>query len=129
MGYQINNFEGQSNIDDILTSFVFTFLFSNLGNKLPSAIPTLLGNIQGEELLGGECDGGSPPASQESTKDDTKVGLNEDQAMMQDCYSKIVEKLSTANPTMVLQVNIQMYVELQNIYLVCRAAESLVQLC
>ncbi|XP_065588599.1 serine/threonine-protein kinase SMG1 isoform X4 [Cyrtonyx montezumae] len=74
------------------------------GNKLPSAIPTLLGNIQGEELLGGECDGGSPPASQESTKDDTKVGLNEDQAMMQDCYSKIVEKLSTANPTMVLQV-------------------------
>lgn len=65
----------------------------------------MLGNIQGEELLGGECDGGSPPASQESTKDDTKVGLNEDQAMMQDCYSKIVEKLSAANPTMVLQVN------------------------
>ncbi|KAK2533370.1 Smg1 [Columba guinea] len=74
------------------------------GNKLPSAIPTLLGNIQGEELLGGECDGGSPTASQESSKDDTKVGLNEDQAMMQDCYSKIVEKLSAANPTMVLQV-------------------------
>uniref|UniRef100_A0A8C0E9C3 non-specific serine/threonine protein kinase n=1 Tax=Bubo bubo TaxID=30461 RepID=A0A8C0E9C3_BUBBB len=74
------------------------------GSKLPSAIPTLLGNIQGEELLGGECDGGSPPASQESSKDDTKVGLNEDQAMMQDCYSKIVEKLSAANPTMVLQV-------------------------
>ncbi|KAM6080650.1 serine/threonine-protein kinase SMG1 isoform 3-T3 [Theristicus caerulescens] len=74
------------------------------GNKLPSAIPTLLGNIQGEELLGSECDGGSPPASQESSKDDTKVGLNEDQAMMQDCYSKIVEKLSAANPTMVLQV-------------------------
>ncbi|XP_014724328.1 PREDICTED: serine/threonine-protein kinase SMG1 [Sturnus vulgaris] len=74
------------------------------GNKLPSAIPTLLGNIQGEELLGGECDGGSTPASQESSKDDTKAGLNEDQAMMQDCYSKIVEKLSAANPTMVLQV-------------------------
>lgn len=77
----------------------------NLGNKLPSAIPTLLGNIQGEELLGGECDEGSTPASQESSKDDTKAGLNEDQAMMQDCYSKIVEKLSAANPTMVLQVN------------------------
>lgn len=77
----------------------------NLGNKLPSAIPTLLGNIQGEELLGGECDGGSLPASQESSKEETKVGLNEDQAMMQDCYSKIVEKLSAANPTMVLQVN------------------------
>ncbi|KAF2976767.1 hypothetical protein EK904_009294 [Melospiza melodia maxima] len=74
------------------------------GNKLPSAIPTLLGNIQGEELLGGECDEGSAPASQESSKDDTKAGLNEDQAMMQDCYSKIVEKLSAANPTMVLQV-------------------------
>uniref|UniRef100_A0A8C5NMG0 Serine/threonine-protein kinase SMG1 n=1 Tax=Junco hyemalis TaxID=40217 RepID=A0A8C5NMG0_JUNHY len=70
------------------------------GNKLPSAIPTLLGNIQGEELLGGECDEGSTPASQESSKDDTKAGLNEDQAMMQDCYSKIVEKLSAANPTM-----------------------------
>lgn len=77
----------------------------HLGNKLPSAIPTLLGNIQGEELLGGECDEGSTPASQESSKDDTKAGLNEDQAMMQDCYSKIVEKLSAANPTMVLQVN------------------------
>nr|XP_032656056.1 serine/threonine-protein kinase SMG1-like isoform X2 [Chelonoidis abingdonii] len=74
------------------------------GNKLPSAIPTLLGNIQGEELLDGECEGGSPPASQESNKDEPKNGLNEDQAMMQDCYSKIVEKLSTANPTMVLQV-------------------------
>ncbi|EMP31535.1 Serine/threonine-protein kinase SMG1, partial [Chelonia mydas] len=62
------------------------------------------GNIQGEELLGGECEGGSPLASQESNKDEPKNGLNEDQAMMQDCYSKIVEKLSTANPTMVLQV-------------------------
>jgi len=29
---------------------------------------------------------------------------SQDQAMMQDCYSKIVEKLSFANPTMVLQV-------------------------
>lgn len=92
-------FQGQNSVANILT---YTF---NLGNKLPSAIPTLLGNIQGEELLGGECDGGSPPASQESSKDDTKVGLNEDQAMMQDCYSKIVEKLSAANPTMVLQVS------------------------
>ena len=27
-----------------------------------------------------------------------------DQAMMQDCYSKIVEKLASANPTMVVQV-------------------------
>ncbi|XP_063170959.1 serine/threonine-protein kinase SMG1 [Candoia aspera] len=74
------------------------------GSKFPSAIPTFLGNIQGEELLGSECDGASPPASQESLKDEAKLGLNEDQAMMQDCYSKIVEKLSAANPTMVLQV-------------------------
>ena len=29
-----------------------------------------------------------------------------DQAMMQDCYSKIVEKLASANPTMVVQVYI-----------------------
>lgn len=95
-------------LSDVLSqNSVANFLMSvfNLGNKLPSAIPTLLGNIQGEELLGGECDGESAPASQESSKDDTKVGLNEDQAMMQDCYSKIVEKLSAANPTMVLQVN------------------------
>ncbi|XP_030068690.1 serine/threonine-protein kinase SMG1 isoform X3 [Microcaecilia unicolor] len=74
------------------------------GNKLSSAIPTLLGNIQGDELLVGECEGGSPLASQESNKDELKNGLNEDQAMMQDCYSKIVEKLSSANPTMVQQV-------------------------
>uniref|UniRef100_A0A2K5Q9U5 Serine/threonine-protein kinase SMG1 n=1 Tax=Cebus imitator TaxID=2715852 RepID=A0A2K5Q9U5_CEBIM len=74
------------------------------GNKFSSAIPTLLGNIQGEELLVSECEGGSPPASQDSIKDEPKSGLNEDQAMMQDCYSKIVDKLSSANPTMVLQV-------------------------
>lgn len=81
-------------------------LFSHflIGNKFSSAIPTLLGNIQGEELLVSECEGGSPPASQDSNKDEPKSGLNEDQAMMQDCYSKIVDKLSSANPTMVLQV-------------------------
>lgn len=75
-----------------------------IGNKFSSAIPTLLGNIQGEELLVSECEGGSAPASQDSNKDEPKSGLNEDQAMMQDCYSKIVDKLSSANPTMVLQV-------------------------
>lgn len=55
-------------------------------------------------MLVSECEGGSPPASQDSNKDEPKSGLNEDQAMMQDCYSKIVDKLSSANPTMVLQV-------------------------
>ncbi|KAM4698242.1 serine/threonine-protein kinase SMG1 [Rhinophrynus dorsalis] len=71
------------------------------GTKLSSAIPTLLGNMQDDELLGDE---GSPPASQENNQEEMKNGLNEDQAMMQDCYSKIVDKLSSANPTMVLQV-------------------------
>lgn len=80
-----------------------SLLHPTVGNKFSSAIPTLLGNIQGEELLVSECEG-SPPASQDSNKDEPKSGLNEDQAMMQDCYSKIVDKLSSANPTMVLQV-------------------------
>ncbi|XP_073447222.1 serine/threonine-protein kinase SMG1 isoform X3 [Aquarana catesbeiana] len=74
------------------------------GTKLSSAIPTLLGNIQDDELMGGECDDGSLPASQESNREELKNIPNEDQAMMQDCYSKIVDKLSCANPTMVLQV-------------------------
>ncbi|XP_063286393.1 serine/threonine-protein kinase SMG1 isoform X2 [Pelobates fuscus] len=74
------------------------------GTKLSSAIPTLLRNIQDEELMGAECGDESPPASQESNREELKNGLNEDQAMMQDCYSKIVDKLSSANPTMVLQV-------------------------
>ncbi|KAG9477052.1 hypothetical protein GDO78_002442 [Eleutherodactylus coqui] len=74
------------------------------GTKLSSAIPTLLSNMQDDELMGAECDDGSLPASQESNKDEMKNGLNEDQTMMQDCYSKIVEKLSSASPTMVLQV-------------------------
>ncbi|KAG7459406.1 hypothetical protein MATL_G00210290 [Megalops atlanticus] len=71
------------------------------GNKLPSALPTLLGNIQGEAL----CGGGSEVASQESGRGE-ELGpcSSQDQAMMQDCYSKIVDKLSSANPTMVLQV-------------------------
>lgn len=89
-----------------MEKYPYYTLFSHftLGNKFSSAIPTLLGNIQGEELLVSECEGGSPPASQDSNKDEPKSGLNEDQAMMQDCYSKIVDKLSSANPTMVLQV-------------------------
>ncbi|KAK3520199.1 hypothetical protein QTP70_017920, partial [Hemibagrus guttatus] len=75
------------------------------GTKLPSALPTLLGNMPGEALCVGEGEGGSPPASQESGRGD-ELGLCsiEDQAMMQDCYSKIVDTLSSANPTMVQQV-------------------------
>ncbi|XP_048465617.1 serine/threonine-protein kinase SMG1 [Rhincodon typus] len=74
------------------------------GAKLSSAIPTLLSNIQAEALSGGECEENSPPGSQDSIKDEQKTCFNEDQAMMQDCYSTIVDKLSSANPTMVLQV-------------------------
>lgn len=81
-------------------------MFSPLpGNKLPSSLPTLLGNMQGEALCGGESETGSGPTSQESTRGEEMVMYSsEDQAMMQDCYSKIVDKLSSANPTMVLQV-------------------------
>ncbi|XP_066497814.1 serine/threonine-protein kinase SMG1 isoform X2 [Hoplias malabaricus] len=75
------------------------------GNKLPSALPTLLGNIQSETLCGEESQAGSASASQESGRGEELVLCSsEDQAMMQDCYSKIVDTLSAANPTMVLQV-------------------------
>ncbi|XP_028842210.1 serine/threonine-protein kinase SMG1 isoform X2 [Denticeps clupeoides] len=74
------------------------------GNKLPSALPTFLGNIQREGLCG-DSEGASGSASQESSRGEELVLCSsEDQAMMQDCYSKIVDKLSSANPTMVLQV-------------------------
>ncbi|TRY87779.1 hypothetical protein DNTS_015691 [Danionella cerebrum] len=64
------------------------------GNKLPSSLPTLLGNMQGEDLCRGESETGSGPASQESTRGEGMVMYSsEDQAMMQDCYSKIVQML------------------------------------
>uniref|UniRef100_A0A672JXE5 non-specific serine/threonine protein kinase n=1 Tax=Sinocyclocheilus grahami TaxID=75366 RepID=A0A672JXE5_SINGR len=76
------------------------------GNKLPSSLPTLLGNMQGEALCGGESETGSGPTSQENSRGEEMMYSSEDQAMMQDCYSKIVDKLSSANPTMVLQVQL-----------------------
>uniref|UniRef100_A0A8C2H7E9 non-specific serine/threonine protein kinase n=1 Tax=Cyprinus carpio TaxID=7962 RepID=A0A8C2H7E9_CYPCA len=76
------------------------------GNKLPSSLPTLLGNMQGEALCGGESETGSGPTSQESSRGEDMMYSSEDQAMMQDCYGKIVDKLSSANPTMVLQVQL-----------------------
>ncbi|KAM9392172.1 serine/threonine-protein kinase SMG1 [Pholidichthys leucotaenia] len=86
----------------------------NAGSKLPSALPTFLGSMQGEDLVGEE----------EQLEGSGQVGLSEelatcssqDQAMMQDCYSKIVDKLSVANPTMVLQVQ-QLVGELRRITL------------
>ncbi|XP_020505278.1 serine/threonine-protein kinase SMG1 [Labrus bergylta] len=88
----------------------------NAGSKLPSALPTFLGSIQGEGLDG---------VGEEQLDNCGQVGAPEelptfcssqDQAMMQDCYSKIVEKLSFANPTMVLQVQ-QLVGELRRVTL------------
>lgn len=75
---------------------------------MPPALPAFLGSMQGEDLseekeveeeqqLQGPEQGG--------TTEEMATCSSQDQAMMQDCYSKIVEKLSVANPTMVLQVH------------------------
>ncbi|XP_062840999.1 serine/threonine-protein kinase SMG1 isoform X2 [Trichomycterus rosablanca] len=80
----------------------------SLGGEAQAAgtkLPTLLGNIPGEAICEGEGETGSAPTSQESGRVDELGPCSvEDQAMMQDCYSKIVDTLSAANPTMVLQV-------------------------
>uniref|UniRef100_A0A673ZF53 non-specific serine/threonine protein kinase n=1 Tax=Salmo trutta TaxID=8032 RepID=A0A673ZF53_SALTR len=64
--------------------------------------------MQGEGLCEeGEGTLGSNPASQEEDgrgEEFPALCSSQDQAMMHDCYSKIVDKLSAANPTMVLQV-------------------------
>lgn len=74
------------------------------GSKLPSALPTFLGSMQGEGL-GGEEEEQPENGGQEGAADELPTFCSsQDQAMMQDCYSKIVEKLSVANATMVLQV-------------------------
>lgn len=83
------------------------------GGRLPSALPTFLDSIQGDGLVGEEEEeqdssrqGGSPD----------EQSVSQDQAMMHDCYSKIVEKLSLANPVMVLQVQ-QLVGELRRVTL------------
>ncbi|XP_028978964.2 serine/threonine-protein kinase SMG1 isoform X1 [Esox lucius] len=80
----------------------------NAGNKLPSALPTFLGSMQEDGLCEeGEEPLGSNPTSQEEDgqgEEFPALCSSQDQAMMHDCYSKIVDKLSAANPTMVLQV-------------------------
>ena len=76
-----------------------------IGSKLPSALPTFLGSIQGEGLGVGEEEQQPESGRQEGVREELATFCSsQDQAMMQDCYSKIVEKLSLANPTMVLQV-------------------------
>ena len=61
--------------------------------------------MQGEGLCEGE-EGRSQSgaSSQESAGrgEELVPCSSQDQAMMQDCYGKIVDKLSAANPTMVL---------------------------
>ena len=60
--------------------------------------------MQGDGL-GGEDEDEQPDSSgQGGAPEELATCSSQDQAMMQDCYSKIVEKLSLANPTMVLQV-------------------------
>uniref|UniRef100_A0A665V5R4 non-specific serine/threonine protein kinase n=1 Tax=Echeneis naucrates TaxID=173247 RepID=A0A665V5R4_ECHNA len=88
----------------------------NAGSKLPSALPTFLGSMQGEGL-GGEEEEQPGSGGQEGDAEDLSTFCSsQDQAMMQDCYSKIVEKLSLANPTMVLQVQ-QLVGELRRVTL------------
>ncbi|KAJ0058451.1 hypothetical protein NL108_014651, partial [Boleophthalmus pectinirostris] len=81
------------------------------GAKLPSALPTFLGSMQSDGLGEEEeqVDSSRPEPSEEQ-------GCSPDQAMMHDCYSKIVEKLSQANPVMVLQVQ-QLVGELRRVTL------------
>ncbi|XP_008297822.1 serine/threonine-protein kinase SMG1 [Stegastes partitus] len=87
----------------------------NAGSKLPSGLPTFFGSMQREDLIGEEEEQldsglqGGPP-------EELSAYSSQDQAMMQDCYSKIVEKLSLANPTMVLQVQ-QLVGELRRVTL------------
>ncbi|XP_028310240.1 serine/threonine-protein kinase SMG1 isoform X2 [Gouania willdenowi] len=87
----------------------------NAGNKLPSALPTFLGSMQGEDM-GGEDEEQLESHEAGGTMDELTTCSSQDQAMMQDCYSKIVEKLSAANPTMVLQVQ-QLVGELRRVTL------------
>jgi len=80
-------------------------------SKLPSALSPFLGAMPGEGLEGEE-EREDLPASRDSGggrrasgEDLAALCSSLDQAMMHDCYSKIVEKLSSANPTMVVQVD------------------------
>ncbi|CAL9703653.1 unnamed protein product [Knipowitschia caucasica] len=82
------------------------------GEKLPSALPTFLGSMQSDGL-GEEEEEQSDSSRVEAS---AELSCSPDQAMMHDCYSKIVEKLSQANPVMVLQVQ-QLVGELRRVTL------------
>ncbi|KAM9745691.1 serine/threonine-protein kinase SMG1 isoform 1-T1 [Menidia menidia] len=87
----------------------------NAGSKLPPALPSFLGSMQGEDM-GGEEEEQLEAAEPGGPQDELAPCSSQDQAMMQDCYSKIVEKLAAANPTMVLQVQ-QLVGELRRVTL------------
>lgn len=74
---------------------------------MPPALPAFLGSMQGEDLSEEkeEEEEQLQDAEQGGAAEEMATCSSQDQAMMQDCYSKIVEKLSVANPTMVLQVH------------------------
>lgn len=71
------------------------------GGKLPSALPTFLDSMQEDGMEEDHADRNEQGGASEEL---ATFYSTQDQAMMQDCYSKIVEKLSVANPAMVLQV-------------------------
>uniref|UniRef100_A0A8C2ZQ79 non-specific serine/threonine protein kinase n=1 Tax=Cyclopterus lumpus TaxID=8103 RepID=A0A8C2ZQ79_CYCLU len=73
--------------------------------------PAIVGSLS----LGGEAQN-EEEEEEEEEKEEQQKEQESDQAMMQDCYSKIVEKLSFANPTMVLQVQ-QLVGELRRVTL------------
>ncbi|TWW64309.1 Serine/threonine-protein kinase SMG1 [Takifugu flavidus] len=99
----------------IVGSLSFGTEAQNAGNQLPSALPTFLGSMQGEGIVGEEqADGNGPDGAPKAEL--ANLYSSQDQAMMQDCYSKIVEKLSIANPAMVLQVQ-QLVGELRRVTL------------
>lgn len=72
------------------------------GSKLPSALPTFLDSMQEDSMV--EEDQAERSEQGRVPEELATLYSTQDQAMMQDCYSKIVEKLSIANPAMVLQV-------------------------
>ncbi|XP_032443983.1 serine/threonine-protein kinase SMG1 isoform X1 [Xiphophorus hellerii] len=88
------------------------------GSKMPPSLPAFLGSMQGEDLDGEEEDEEEElqSADEGGAAEEMATCSSQDQAMMQDCYSKIVEKLSLANPTMVLQVQ-QLVGELRRVTL------------
>ncbi|XP_038156782.1 serine/threonine-protein kinase SMG1 [Cyprinodon tularosa] len=86
------------------------------GTKMPPSLPAFLGSMQGEEDDEEEEEEELQNAEVGGAAEEMATCSSQDQAMMQDCYSKIVEKLSLANPTMVLQVQ-QLVGELRRVTL------------